>query len=422
MMKVLWVSNIVFPSIALKLGVRNEIGGGWMLGLLEMMKSSIKSNLSIMSFSKDVSKEMTFFEEGISYILIPLSQDIEHILKSIRSHLTDEKYDLIHIFGSEYITSYYLVNAAQELGLLDRTLLHIQGLVSVYANHFSLGIPFFWTRLLMPRDFIKNTSINHELKEFKKRGEKEIITIKSLKHIGGRTDWDKACANQINSKASYHHCGEILRKSFYSKQWYINDCERHSIFVSQGNYPIKGLHHAIDALAIITQHYPHAKLYVAGYSIVKTKKDFIQRLKSTAYGYFLTTLISKYQLEENIIFTGPLCEKEMLNRYLQSHVFVVPSNIENSPNSLGEAMILGMPCVASFVGGVPNMLKDKREGFLYQADAPYMLAYYIMNLFADDELCIEVGSNAREHAQITHNQTNIFLELENTYERIAEID
>ena len=301
MMKVLWVSNIVFPSIALQFGVRNEIGGGWMLGLLDMMKTSSKSKLSIMSFSKDAPKEIAFNEEGISYFVIPLSQEIELILKSIRFHLKAEKYDLIHIFGSEYITSNYLVSVAQELGLLDRTLLHIQGLVSVYAKHFSLGVPYFWAHLLMPRDFIKNTSVNHELKDFKKRGEKEIITIKHLEHIGGRTDWDKACAHLINSKASYHHCGEILRKSFYSKQWCINNCERHSIFVSQGNYPIKGLHHAIEALAIIIKHYPLAKLYVAGYSIVKTKKDFIQRFKSTTYGYFLTRLISKYQLEKNII-------------------------------------------------------------------------------------------------------------------------
>lgn len=421
-MKVLWVSNIVFPSIALQFGARNEIGGGWMLGLLEMMKSSSKSKLSILCFSKDVFKEMTYYEEGISYFVIPLTQNTQCILKNIRNHLKTENYDVIHIFGSEYITSNYLVSVANELGLLDQTLLHIQGLVSVYSKHFSLGVPYFWTRLFMPRDLIKNTSIYNELKEFKKRGIQETITIKLLKHIGGRTEWDKACTNQINPKALYHHCGEILRKSFYGAQWGIKDCERYSMFVSQGNYPIKGLHHAIEALAIIIRQFPQAKLYVAGYSIVKTNQGFMQGFKSIAYGYFLSRLISKHQLEKNIIFTGPLLEKEMLKRYLQSHVFIVPSNIENSPNSLGEAMILGMPCVASFVGGIPDMLRDKVEGFLYPSDAPYMLAYYVMKLFADDELCLTVGAKAREHALTTHDKINIFQELENTYERIAEKD
>lgn len=45
-----------------------------------------------------------------------------------------------------------------------------------------------------------------------------------------------------------------------------------------------------------------------------------------------------------------------------------------------------------------------------------------MKLFADDELCLTVGAKAREHALTTHDKINIFQELENTYERIAEKD
>ena len=45
----------------------------------------------------------------------------------------------------------------------------------------------------------------------------------------------------------------------------------------------------------------------------------------------------------------------MCDRYLKSNLFVCCSAIENSPNSLGEAQLLGMPYVASFVGGVPEI-------------------------------------------------------------------
>ena len=44
---------------------------------------------------------------------------------------------------------------------------------------------------------------------------------------------------------------------------------------------------------------------------------------------------------------------------------MLPSSCENSPNSLGEAMLLGMPCVASNAGGIPDMLAAGREGLLY---------------------------------------------------------
>ena len=80
------------------------------------------------------------------------------------------------------------------------------------------------------------------------------------------------------------------------------------------------------------------------------------------------------------------------------------SSIENSPNSLGEAMILGVPCVASDVGGVADLLKHKEEGFVYQTDARYMLAHYVCEIFAYDELALEFSAKARMHVIKTHNK------------------
>ena len=55
----------------------------------------------------------------------------------------------------------------------------------------------------------------------------------------------------------------------------------------------------------------------------------------------------------------------MRQAYLEADVFLLPSQSENSPNSLGEAMLLGLPCVASNAGGIPDMLADGQEGLLY---------------------------------------------------------
>ena len=41
---------------------------------------------------------------------------------------------------------------------------------------------------------------------------------------------------------------------------------------------------------------------------------------------------------------------------------------------------IGSSCVASYVGGVSDMLRQNEEGFIYQADAPYMMAYYICEI------------------------------------------
>ena len=105
----------------------------------------------------------------------------------------------------------------------------------------------------------------------------------------------------------------------------------------------------------------------------------MEKLKISSFAKYIKRLISEYGLEENVTFTGSLTEQKMKERFLKSNVFISPSTIENSPNSLGEAMLLGVPCVSSDVGGVKNLVKHEEEGYVYQTDAPYMLAYYVKN-------------------------------------------
>ena len=111
----------------------------------------------------------------------------------------------------------------------------------------------------------------------------------------------------------------------------------------------------------------------------------------------------------------------MKKRYLSAHVFVSPSSIENSPNSLGEAMLLGVPSVTSDVGGVKNMLEHGKEGYVYPFDEAYMIAYYVSKIFDDDSLATEMSKNAKAHAQITHNREKNLETLLTIYRNITEI-
>lgn len=92
-------------------------------------------------------------------------------------------------------------------------------------------------------------------------------------------------------------------------------------------------------------------------------------------------MLKKYNIQERFEFEGFLSADEMKQLLLESNVFVCPSSIENSPNSLGEAMILGVPCVASDVGGISDMLTHNEEGFLYPFDDSYKMAFYIRKTF-----------------------------------------
>ena len=158
----------------------------------------------------------------------------------------------------------------------------------------------------------------------------------------------------------------------------------------------------LEALKDIRKFYPEVKLRVAG-GVSLNDEGFKNRLRQKNYQRYLSKLIVKYNLLDCVEFLPPLKADEMKKMYLKSNVFVSPSSIENSPNSLGEAMILGVPCVSSLVGGVGNMLIDGVEGFFYQHDAPYMLAFYVMRIFETQdrqrEQLVYMTDAAQAHAQ-----------------------
>ena len=255
-------------------------------------------------------------------------------------------------------------------------------------------------------------------KVFRERGKLEAEAIRKAVNISGRTDWDEACVKLINPGARYFFCDESLRDSFYdSPKWSLEECDKHSIFISQSNYPLKGFHLFLQVLPYIIQKYPDVHVYTTGTSPIRD--TLIRRIKQTSYAKYLEELIRDNHLEKYITFMGYLDEKRMCERFLKSHVFLTPSSIENSPNSLGEAMLLGVPCISSDVGGVKNLMTHGAEGFTYPADEPYMIPYYVDRIFSDDGLAREFSRNASEHAARTHDREENFRRLMEIYREIA---
>lgn len=417
MKKILWIVNTIFPFPAEKLGLKKTAFGGWLNSLSSTIKKSKDFKLAIASVYKG--KKLEELDDGeIIYYLIPKDDATKYNKKQKKywkEICSRFKPDLVHINGTEYAFGLEFINACPDVA----TVTSIQGLVSVYANVYYANIPVKdIIKNITFRDIIKRNNIIQARKKFIKRGKNEIEILKRTNAITGRTIWDYSNVQAINPNVKFYWSNRILREEFYqSKKWDISNIERHSIFCSQAGYPIKGLHYIIEAANILKKEYSDIKIYVAGQNI--TKSDTIkEKMKISGYGKYIKGLIRKYNLEENIIFTGVLDAQGMVNKLLNSNAFVQTSAIENSPNSLGEAMVLGVPCVASYVGGTCDMLEHKKEGFLYTYTEPAILAEYIKRIFENDELCMKFSKNAINKANDTHNKERITQETIDMYNDI----
>ncbi len=417
-MNILWVTNVALPEASLLMNEKPRPFGGWFESASARLADEDSIELSI-AFSKNGLRTVQILKgEKINYYAFPLVSEkyvSSNKKNSYLEKILDEaRPNVVHIFGTECLHTLAMVNACQK----GKVVISIQGLVSIIQRHYMSGLPENVQNRFTIRDFIKQDNLKQQQSKFVKRGAFEIEALQKVKHIIGRTTWDRACTYQINPDAKYHFCNETLRDEFYKHTWDINRCEKHSIFVSKGSYPIKGLHFMLEAMPFILKRFPDTKLYVGGKNITKsdTLKD---KLKISSYGKYVKENINKNNLQNKVIFVGILDEKQISERYLRSNVFVCPSSIENSPNSLCEAMILGVPCVASDVGGVADLLKHKEEGFVYQSDAPYMLAHYVCEIFANDELALQFSKKARVHAMKTHDAQMNLNTLLSIYEQIC---
>ena len=420
MKNILWITNILLPDAAKYLNKKEVVFGGWMVGLLDSLKVEKKIKFGIASVYKG--KELISFEKnGMSYFLLPISGKSSEYEKNLERYWEQVNAifapDITHIHGTEHSHGLAMVNACPN----NKYVVSIQGLVSVYSRYYFSGLTIkdIFSNFTI-RDFLKGSIIKNK-NDFKKRGLNEKKYIQKVGNVIGRTKWDEVHSYIINKERKYYFCNESLRPVFYSKKysWDVKNVERYSIFLSQAGYPIKGLHFVLKAIALIKDEFPTVKIYIAGKDIINNKK-LSDKIKKDGYGNYISKLIEKLQLKNHVNFIGFLNEKEMAQRYEKSNVFVCPSSIENSPNSLGEAQILGVPCVASYVGGIPDMITHEKSGLLYRFEEFEMLAFYLRRIFNNVHFAKTLSINGKTEAEQRHNKEKNKNKTIEIYNKISE--
>ena len=412
-MKILWITNILFPEAAKLLGLFDSFckSGGWILASAQSLLENENIHLSAVSVSNYVSKLTTLHGEKITYYIIPLQRKLdcyEQFMKQLKDSVQP---DVIHIHGTELPFGKAYLNACGN----ERVVVSIQGLVSAIEHYYLANLsPWEIIRDITLRDVMRST-LFEEKRKFHKRGEMEKSVISEVKHVIGRTSFDKAHCLAINPTIHYHFCNESLRNEFYEGQWQYELCQPHSLFLSQASYPLKGLHQLLKALPLVVRHFPDVQVRIAGDDITRDK-TLEQRLRRSGYGKIIKRLIKENRLEKHIAFTGALNAQQMRQEFLRANVFVCPSAIENSPNSLGEAQLLGVPCIASYVGGIPDMISSTDCGILYRFEETEMLADAICNAFEwskkfDNQHMIEITQKRHNKSANTQCLIEIYQQL-----------
>ncbi len=433
-MKVLWLCNIMLPAIAEELRLPYSNREGWLTGIYGRIcgkKEKGTPELGICFPVTEISSPITercdgnvgFRLRSTGTACYPFQENLaaperydRETEKRFREILEDFRPDLVHIFGTEFPHALAMVRAFRKP---ERILVGIQGLCSACAEAYMADLPEYVIRRRTFRDRVKRDGIRQQQEKFRIRGEREKEVLKGCGHITGRTDFDRWETGKINPAAVYHFMNETMRTPFYGGKWDRDKEKGYGIFLSQGDYPLKGLHYVLQALPEVLSEYPEAYVAVAGNSVMenRTWKD---KIKISSYGKYLLELTDSLGLAGHVRILGKLSAEEMKEAFLQASMFICPSSLENSPNSMGEAMLLGVPVVAARTGGIPSLIEGGREGLLFEPGNCKELAECIKRVWREPGETALRAENARKRAWHTHDGNKNYERLLAIYKEICQ--
>lgn len=386
-------------------GKNINTGSGWIATLIGRMLKETDFKFACVAFGK-TSKLISSSQARIDNYIVPygwekLGAPMEKGLLICQDLINDWKPDLIHIHGTE--SAYGLLTARNLIKC--PTVISLQGLVGPCSEWYHyFGNNSLLNILQMHRflEFPAMRGLWMGFWNFRKMAKREREIISGNRFFIGRTEWDRAYINAVNPSARYFQCGEILREAFFRKRWDIGQVKRHRIIFTNAGHPRKGIEVLLKAVEYLRPDYPNIQVFVAG-----------RISRRSGYGKYLRRRIEEHA--EYAVELGALNAEKMAQELACAHLFVSPSYIDNSPNAICEAQLVGMPVIATYTGGVPSLIENRRTGLFFPiGDAP-MLAAKIREIFEDDNLAMRIGSQAHDVALKRHDPALVLNELLEIY-------
>ena len=152
-------------------------------------------------------------------------------------------------------------------------------------------------------------------------------------------------------------------------------------------YEVKGHTYLIEACRLLKKQELDFKCYLIGSGPFKSQ---------------LSQQVTNAGLQEHIIFHGQRTRQEVAEILKSADVLVLPSiptssgRREGIPVVLMEAMASGIPVVASNISGIPELIKDNKNGLLVPPKDPELLAKALLKLCADENLRVKLGQAGRQ--------------------------
>ncbi len=221
-------------------------------------------------------------------------------------------------------------------------------------------------------------------------------------YLKQRTIQEFQVRRQIQVVPNFVDCNVYSRSSDWSlRRRFAQDDE--GILTHISNFrPVKRVEDVVGIFALVRKH-RKARLLMVGDGPDRPKAEWLANTHGVA---------------QDVLFVGK--RNDMSELLAISDVLLLPSELESFGLVALEAMACEVPVIATRVGGVPEVVRDGVDGYLYEVGDVQAMAHGCLSILNNPKLRDNLGKAAREHA--THNfcASKIVLEYENLYARTIE--
>ncbi len=368
-MKILWLAPFPYSS-------KTTHPAPWISSLATELVQLKDVEITILNYSPYCKQEVEFFEyapkiklvfvksPGLLMDLCTLgSLRIKRLKKQIKNC---GPFNVIHIHGSEHQYEYCVSKKDKHV------VMSIQGILSEYLKY------------LKPAGSIKKYLTWYIYSRLELKG------LKRLNNFSCRTKWDKGIVQDSNPDARVFNIWEVIRKEFE-----LNDkaSKGNNIYFTGGSNPLKGLDTAINAFTAFKKRIKSdVQLIVVG-NVKEADRERIQMSVEDAVVLY------------SIRFTGIISAAEIIDIQKSSFCHLHPSLIDNSPNSICESQLMGLPVIATPTGGITSLIENGVTGFL--ANNVNEIIASLVSLYTDNNLWNCISRQSCIVAGERHNRKTI---------------
>ena len=405
-MRVLWFS--VTPSL-----YDEKKYGGWIASLERIVRQYGKEIELGIAFEYNES-EVKVTRNGVTYYPMNVSNtikdrliekvDFEYKWNRVREKMLEVienfKPDVIQCFGSEWL--YGLIAEYTDIPVV----IHMQGFSNIYNESSELVYSDWeYIRCNHYNPKVAFTTLTNRRKN-EESLEKERRLMKNNKFFMGRTSWDREIVENYSPKSKYFYCSEALRPEIYgAPKWNPESSDIMRLVTITQAGTLKGNEIILRTARILKEQFDFAfKWSVAGNTEAFKVAEKKTGIKHDNY---------------NISLLGMIDAVTVANTLEKSDAYIHPAIIDNSPNSLCEAQVVGCPVIAANVGGIASLVENGKTGLLYPYNEPHMLAFEIMKLRSESGIAREMSKNEIKVATERHDPETIYEHLLETYNFIV---